>query len=63
MSRTVGVFRLEMEGEGHYSKKKKMLQQKQRFHSIQVNENSQTKPEGVRIRAEEVGWGRVPGRL
>ena len=65
MGRIVGVLSLELirEGKGNYSKKKKMRWQKQRFHSIQASENSHTKPEGVRIRAEKTGWGRVPGRL
>jgi hypothetical protein len=55
IGRTVGVLRLELEGEGHDSKKK-ITWQKQRFHSTQAIDSSQTKPGGVRIRAEKAEW-------
>lgn len=51
----MGVLRLELEGEGNDSKKK-ITWQKQRFHSTQASDSSQTKPGGVRIRAEKAEW-------
>lgn len=55
IGRTVGVLRLELEGEGNDSKKK-ITWQKQRFRSTQASDSSQTKPGGVRIRAERAEW-------
>lgn len=52
--RTVGVLRLELEREGNDSKK--ITWQKQRFRSTQASDSSQTKPGGVRIRAERAEW-------
>lgn len=46
MGRTVGILRLELEGEGNYSKKKKITQQKQRFHSIQPGKTVKLNQEG-----------------